>query len=237
MRIFTLLLSFALLTCTLPQSGITPVEEAFAKEEPPFVTVTRSNESWSLVLDYSKRSSFYQSNFLSFNLDFRTLKEMNLSLEDISFELRVDNGRVWLQREGDRDTPSWQNWPELYEKSYENQTNIEEEHYFVLKPEEYDMNFVMTANLTIYNVTAGKDNGTIYSEEHVFWIQGEPRLIKGNDPNQGIDLAGSYLKWLAISVLLMAGLLILGPRLGKKLEQRGLIRKRKVEDEEEGGAK
>ena len=142
-------------------------------------SVIQNNESRPIVMQYDELYTFYQDEFLQF-----TLSNINYPYTKIQFT--VTNGSVGILR--DRDYNNCLDWEiELHVTDFQNQ-------YYCLTPEDLHINFDMKFMIKVLNGTE-----QIYSEEHTFWIVGEPEVIPGEDPNEDIDIRNIYLSTLITS--------------------------------------
>ena len=161
-------------------------------DQPETVQITQSNESWPIMVVYELREVFFQDEFLECTITNLIPEEFDDILEIIALELNINNGN-FSEYEG----------PRTYHEYYSSMRShirasfsVYRDRYYVLKPQELDINFEMTLTFMIWN-----GSQEIYREEHVFSVIGEPEVIPGIDPNKDSNINIIYSLSILISLV------------------------------------
>ena len=165
--------------------------------------VVQSNDTWKKAVRYYALDVFYQNTPLGISLSIppNTYTDVEISIENGTL-IPGDLERGWYYEwHDDRKNEIHQ------ERPLDNQE-------FVMIPDELDINFEMTLTLRIIN-----NDTEVYSEKHIFWVIGEPKVIPGTDLNEDVDIIGIYFKTLfasSLGMIIIVGIILFKKRVVKK---------------------
>ncbi len=155
--------------------------------------ITQSNTSWPELITYQEGYVFYQDFYLECAVNQSLSNTFDDFLSSTDYELTVNNGVIWDYNDNTRNYYYWRDWESLLEGDNIGPSGTP----YTLKPLELDRNFEMTLTIVISNGTM-----ELYTEEHTFWIIGEPEVISGIDFDSGIMTI--YIFIIIISIITVA---------------------------------
>ena len=148
-------------------------------------TVSQSNESWPILLEYLELTVFYQDLHLECSVNPRISEQVNLSDPEDSLQMSTTNGVFNISQDSRYYGFEWTSWNNAEEID---KTELLAK-MIILKPQELDYNFQMTVRIMVWTGS----NSTMYTETHEFWIIGEPLIIINDPPHEGIDIINIYV--------------------------------------------
>ena len=162
---------------------------------PPLVSVSQSDKEWPRILHYNLSTVLYQNEILEFFFleSYDVYTNINLTVVNGTFVHDNDDYYEYMNYD----------YYQYMGGNVDGSSYISPNKKYHLIPNQLDINFELVLNVSIW-----RNEEEIYSEEHTFWIVGEPEIIPGVDLNEDVNLSEIYLKALWVSIL------IIGPLFG-----------------------